>query len=496
MHGGTILNHTVHQDFSRDLGPSDWQLFCKHAHRVRKFVDHLHIVSYRSTHLHSRTYEYAPNAMNILVNLICQHGCLFPGLETLHVDSAITSQHWLQLPNYLPYLSRATLQHLRVKLQHAPHKRYINIYVDLPEIIPHMRSAWPYLRSLKLSDLSFPSESQWQRFESHTNEWASLLGSLSRVQTLRICLATLPSLLGPLSNLPLLHTMKINRSHLRFHKPRDWPSPESESFRLSPSCFPSLVDLDMDVNILKSALDPPMLVLHSLGHSQTLTHLNISLEIIQSSAGVSTTFEAISRISPLKHLQIIFHHPDSQVADHTSVILSGNLFSTLYSLHHLQHIEITSYSNDYQVTIGDQDLHDAAIAWPDLQVIELGGLSATRVLPRISLVGVQALYNNCPELTTVYLKVNCDLPVKESLSSGRRYLDLPAPQTRREILWQLGLTFVLRSMDDYWDSTLLVATAVRGMFPQVRYFHPSVQGESLTNRWGREVDRLYRGRLV
>ena len=420
----------------------------------------------------------------------------------------MASQKWLHLPKYLPYLSRDTLQSLQVYPYGTTQRLYSyaprldrDIHVDFPEIMPLMRSAWPHLRSIDLPYVEFGVSHSLarQRFESHTRIWLSFIEGLSEMQSLCICLAPLPSLLAGLSNLPRLHTLDLSYSYLDNIRPCDWSSPGDESLHLSPSCFPSLVNLKLLINVIDSALSPSMMVLQALRHSQTLTRLEIVLKTIQSFTRLSTAFEAISRILPLKHLSMYIstlkndtNTSDSNDSDRTDFVVSGRLLSMFFSLQHLQHLTLNTDEDskyDPQVTIGDQDLHDAAIAWPDLRDISFVFMKSKTHLPRISLAGVQALYNKCPHLCKIEMNgVNFDLEIGESPRG--LFPNVPAPQDRQRDLQELRLTFVGREGEDYRKMARLVAAAVCAMFTQLQLFSPHLHGGDWG--WGYDVYGLWR----
>ena len=163
----------------------------------------------------------------------------------------------------------------------------------------------------------------------------------------------------------------------------------------------------------------------------------------------------------------------------------------LYSLPHLQTLELDTYSGgSFQVAIEDQDLRDAAIAWPDLRVISLA--KSSTILPRISLEGVQTLYNIRSNLREVSMSVNCDLQVERTTRGW--HIDTPTPKSRQRALERLYLTFVLRPEEEDWLMGQLVVAAICSMFPQLDSFSPSLQDDPSAGTWGIDVGEQWRQR--
>ena len=139
------------KDFSREPQSPDWQLFCKHLHRVRVFTDSKSVTCrlLRSIFL-STEYQFGRNVMKTLVPFICQHNSLFPKLQSLIVAN-VQAEHWF--PRYLPHLSLNTLESIEIGpyIRLSSGKPKDDMYVEWSELIPLMRSAWPHLRSIKLN---------------------------------------------------------------------------------------------------------------------------------------------------------------------------------------------------------------------------------------------------------------------------------------------------------------------------------------------------------
>ena len=157
----------------------------------------------------------------------------------------------------------------------------------------------------------------------------------------------------------------------------------------------------------------------------------------------------------------------------------------------LQTLKLDTYrGGSFQVAIEDQDLRDAAIAWPDLRVISLA--KSSTILPRISLVGVQTLYNICSNLREVSMSVNCDLQVERTTRGW--HIDTPTPKSRQRALERLYLTFVLRPEEEDWLMGQLVVAAICSMFPQLDSFSPSLQDDPSAGTWGIDVGEQWRQR--
>ena len=130
------------------------------------------------------------------------------------------------------------------------------------------------------------------------------------------------------------------------------------------------------------------------------------------------------------------------------------------------------------VTVEDQDLHGASVAWPELRSIHLPMPSEvnTGVLsrPRVTLVGVQALYEGCPRLRDLFIGIDYTLPTIDR--SDRAVLDIPlaCSKSRKVSVDNLFLSFLPPSPSSEpcyrdLDPAQCLAIAIRLMLPMVNY---------------------------
>ena len=130
------------------------------------------------------------------------------------------------------------------------------------------------------------------------------------------------------------------------------------------------------------------------------------------------------------------------------------------------------------VTVEDQDLHGASVAWPELRSIHLPMPSEvnTGVLsrPRVTLVGVQALYEGCPRLRDLFIGIDYTLPTIDR--SDRAALDIPlaCSKSRKVSVDNLFLSFLPPSPSSEpcyrdLDPAQCLAIAIRLMLPMVNH---------------------------
>ena len=488
-----VTESYLYKDFSEELQPSDWQSFCKHANRVQYFEDKASTTF--DSPCESVHYHLTSNALEILVSFLREHRCLFTRLEALQIEAEDS------LPKYLPYLSQGTLQSLEFHSLGTMERSYPEVYADWSEIMPLVHSAWPNLRSIKIE----------AGLRVQVNPYIHILArwvkDLSRLQVFDAEVVQHPLLLSALSDLPLLHTLKFGRSFRHNSESHSQMFSGTKSLSLSSSCFPSLRTLDMHESISDFVLGSPKSLLRVFDHSQMLTHLNITFYVTtnmsQPSPDSFVIFEIISHISLLRSLHITLptsEGPDVDNVDHNKLVLSGKLLSLLFPLRYLQELELDArgerlaFFDELDVTIEDQDLRNAAFAWPNLQVFKLMR-SRSRTPPRITLVGIQALYNRCPYLWRVTMHINSNLPTV--VRSGRIRLDLPPPDDKRRRVYfaYLRLTVTLPQEEeagwDWLDSAHRISIATRLMFPQL-YSLMADRQPHVDGRWGQEVSRMWR----
>ncbi|KAI0089150.1 hypothetical protein BDY19DRAFT_127242 [Irpex rosettiformis] len=490
-------------DFAKEPRSEDWQLFLKHVHRVKEFSD---IMFFGCNVLRDYVTDgLTPGAAKLLVSFICEHGCLFPKLKTLFVRSVL-GERWL--PRHLPYISRQTLQSVEFSsFNDDPpiDETTKDMYIAWPEIVPLLRSAWPHLCSIGLfSDFSIHQyqlpgkQDQIHICDQVMSPW---LGGLSHLQTFRACLALYPSLLNALSELPLLHTLQLDGSLANLEDGYCYLDSDAESLQLSPSCFPSLKKLHINERAMPFD-HPPVMLLQALAHSRTLTDLRIYVPITaQSAMKLTTLFETLSYISLLTDLYVNVSMPyasSNNSGDRPKLALSGKLLSLLFPLHHLQKLYL-EFDACFDVTVEDQDLCSAAVAWPNLRYLSFPRDDFRTIPTQATLVGVQALYNGCPYLRRLYMTVNGNLPTIDldynGPSGSVRAVDLPTPNDDARICLmddlRLDFRFHLSDMNPwyrYMDTAECLVLAVRLMFPLVNNFAP---GNKVNPVW-EERARRYR----
>ncbi|KAI0084849.1 hypothetical protein BDY19DRAFT_469529 [Irpex rosettiformis] len=475
-------------DFAKEPRSEDWRLFLKHVHRVKEFSDIMFFG--RNVDRDYVTDGLTPGAAKLLVSFICERGCLFPKLKTLFVRSVL-GERWL--PRHLPYISRQTLQSVEFSsFNDDPpiDETTKDMYIAWPEIVPLLRSAWPHLCSIGLSsDFSicqYRLPGKQDKIHMCDQVMSPWLGGLSHLQTFRARLALYPSLLNALSELPLLHTLQFDGSLANLEDGYCHLDSDAESLQLSPSCFPSLKKLHIHERATPLG-HPPIMLLQALSHSHTLTDLWIYVPITaQSAMKLTNLFEALSYISLLTDLYVNVSMPyanSNNSGDHPKLALSGQLLSLFFPLHHLQKLSL-EFDAYFDVTVEDQNLCSAAVAWPNLRYLSFPSDDYRRTVPtQTTLVGVQALYNGCLYLRTLYMTVNGSLPTIDldynGPSGSVRAVDLPAPNDDARICLMddlmLDFRFHLSDMDPcyrYMDTAECLVLAVRLMFPLVNMFAP------------------------
>ncbi|KAI0085062.1 hypothetical protein BDY19DRAFT_997130 [Irpex rosettiformis] len=463
--------------FRREPQPDDWQLFCKHAHRVKEFVDDMDTAYLRD----DGNYAYQPtqDALKTVLGFIrrhdMEHGPLFPRLATLVVNNTLDDKR--SLPEYLPYLCRHSLRSVTIAQRRSSStlsEMSGDMYVHWKHMMPLIRSAWPNLRSIDIPTRILTLASMDPQIEPCTEIMVPWLETLLRLETFAGRVPLHPSLLYALSKLPLLHTLKLDGFCFdeRFKIASDAGSSE-----LSSSSFPSLRKLCL--NDCTSTLDSPVLLFQALGSSRTLTHIDISFHAIstapESTARIQALFKAISQIPLINVLDIslllkVPRRTSRAYARTTDFVLSGESFSELFTLHHMRDLRLMT---NFMATIGDQDLRDAAAAWPNLEKLEfsIDNWLLYPPIPRISLVGAQAFYNGCPNLQNLCMTINGFLPTIED--NGKTVFDISAGdvKSRKSAMEDLTLRFMLPSpLGEYFIMTDILPMAVCIMFPQLKCF--------------------------
>ncbi|KAI0085036.1 hypothetical protein BDY19DRAFT_967713 [Irpex rosettiformis] len=492
-------------EFNRELQSADWQLFCKHARRVKVFSDIIGLDVIVGPYRRYDTYRLAPSALDLVGRFICQHGAdggsLFSRLNRLLLcDLSIESS---LLPKYLPYLCRhtGTFEINACNSESTADIMSDDMRMDWPTIMPLLSSAWPGLRLIKFLWSFKPPKHQIEQYIQAMSLW---LRSLSQLKKFKTYLGLEPSMLTALSTLPLLHTLDLNESEYSLDG-RHRTEFDSESLQLSSACFPSLKVLCIHANSDTPALVLSIPLLQGLGGSNTLTRVDITFpnipSTLQSAARILTLFEAISRISPLETLQINLstseESPDE--SEYKELVLSGQLLSTLFPLRHMRDLTL---GRDFRITIEDQDLFGAAAAWPNLEKLTFSFDSWKFryhvLVPEVTLVGVQALYIGCPNLKQVNMSIDARLPTSEYAEHpGEIFLDIraPAEDSRNCSMELLNLVFVLSGGDRTYEDvhmTSFLGTAICFMFPRLDSLYAGLYYKGRWEKWERAVERYWR----
>ncbi|KAI0091017.1 hypothetical protein BDY19DRAFT_673863 [Irpex rosettiformis] len=490
-------------DFCRELTTTDWQAFCKHAHRVRKFVDSTRSIlvrldTYRCPwdgHVNYSLPEGATRltagAWETITRFIRQHHAaesagLFPNLTTLEAQS--DSDTWFTA--YLPYICGDTLRKLTLQFgMHVP--------VDAPRgeidtfscLLPAMCASWPLLSSVKiitpLSSGSCPSP-----VDKHAEEIGAWLKSLPQLRSLHADIACHPAFVKTLSELSNLRTLTLLCARqIALDLTLDFPTTSLDTL------FPSLEVL----NVTTHTPDSPVPFLRVLNGSSTLTKITLDFDCLTNQPSfIQAPFvlEAISHLPAVDFLDLSFGNysrPNDPIPEVPP--LSTALFSKLFHLHNMRHLKLEGFFN---ILITDRDLRSAATLWPELEHIYLV-LASCDLAPSmvndssaLTLIGVQALYNGCPNLKAV------DLPINESLLFANDCLDLPAarPRGAAHAVEELSLRF--RPIDGEMfrhGSAKYVPIVVRLLFPhlkQLKTCHSAIDevwspARSNSKSWGKRV---------
>ena len=401
------------QSFSREPSPEDWKQFLKHAHRVKEFYDKTTRAAETSCLSRPRfAYRLSPEAITtisrFLNNEAAQNAdyCLFPRLRTLSVVGVV-SDRWV--PKYLPYLSHETLRTLKLRGSGETKDLNNDVHVGWSEIAPLMRCAWPRLHSVELYFRTLGDDSEGQHLEPRSQHLGPWIESLTHLQSLDASVALHPSLIPALFKLPLLRWLKLSlelcEQHLDQHH---HAAIDAELLPLSRPCLLSLAMLD--IRGYACTLGSITQLFQCLELSSKLRHVNVYLFRIPNTPHSATQllalFEAISHIPSVTSLCIHIHGG----TEGSNLVLSGTLFSALFSLRKLYSLQL---GGDFDVTIEDKDLFNAAAAWPRLAEFQLpryDSQSDPLEQSRVTLVGLQALYDGCRSLRKVSMNIGCVLP--------------------------------------------------------------------------------------
>lgn len=401
---------------------------------------------------------------------------LFSRLKILHIEEVV-SDRWV--PKYLPFLSHDTLRTLDFTCAFGC-STVDDVHVSWSAVVPLMRSAWPRLRSIEINFCNWDSDSQGPIVERCSQFLGTWLESLAHLKFLKASVPPHSSLLTALSTLPLLYWLELNVCRSPFNEDHRIAI-DAKLPSLSSPCFSSLnlVRITGDASTLESLI----LLFQGLEHSTHLDDISLSLNSIPNATHSATQlldlFEAISHIHSVRVLRI---NVGKEWKD-SNLVLSGALFSMLFPSHEMRFLNLRG---DFDVTIDDRDLSHAAAAWPRLMELELPyyDRSNPSKQSRITLVGIQALYEGCPILGKVSMQVGCTLPtvdgcVKSVLSlSSLPIIDGRGGTASKKVSKRrLDLTFTPPdpeiSPDPFyydWESAQCMAMAIRVMLPAVNTF--------------------------
>lgn len=467
----------MYQSFSRDLTLFDWLQFSKHARRVKKFTDTNSFQNLRDRGKHplSRTfYRLTPDATNVITQFIQSYNtehALFPNITTFQIAS-VRNGEWF--PKYVLLLLAHSVRSFMLDFG-FPSPRgadgYLDSCVDLSEVLPKLQVAWPGLRSLHISAHSgmVGLGGSIEDYLDDINEW---IQRVPQLRSFRADISLRGSLIKTLSTLPHLCSLELKGGHAT--------TPNPNLNQLPTPCFPSLTDLKVVVD----EPDSPMPLLHALQESRSLLTVDIELcyrlhedEII---TPASMVIAAISKFRCLKSVHLTLKGWET---GSSSPVLSGELLAALFPIRGLRCLRLLGFFN---TSITDQDLSNAAIAWPDLALFILDDIKDRDHFPvtpavQTTLVGVQALYNGCPNLTQVCLAVTDQLPLINSS------LGIPQGQDRSAALEMLLLGFETTSGHGSESGRdVLMALAIRLMFPRLDQL---IAISSDSNSWINQVGK-------
>ena len=487
------------QNFSREPSREDWKQFSKHAHRVRMFTDEIKLRMIFA----SRTYQLSPKAIATISRFLNDEAMqnanyrLFPRLNILHVEEVV-SDCWV--PKYLPYLSRDTLRTLEFKcaFRRSTVVDDSDVHVSWSAVVPLMRSAWPCLRSIELYFRNWDCDSRGPISERCSQFLGPWFESLAHLESLKAYVPPHSSLLPALSMLPLLDRLDLNVSRSPFNEHRHVVI-DAKLPLLSSPCFSSLTSVRITGDA--STLESIILLFQGLKHSTQLDNISLSFCSIpntpHSAMQLLNLFEAISHI----HSVAVFYIHVGKEWKGSNLVLSGALFSMLFPLHELCFLHL---HGNFDITVDDRDLANAAAAWPQIMELELPHYDPANPSKqsRITLIGIQALYKGCPFLGEVFMQVGCTLPtVDDCVKSAQSLPSLPiidgsgGTSSQKVSTRRLHLTFIPPdpeiNPDPFyydWESAQCMAVAIRVMLPAVNAFSFSCRADQF---WAHDVSTTW-----
>ncbi|KAI0783964.1 hypothetical protein BC629DRAFT_535126 [Irpex lacteus] len=340
-------------------------------------------------------------------------------------------------------------------------------YGKLSEILPTLQSTWPNLLEVRLPNTVLKVHGKEDtKFAGNLDVW---LSGLAQLRSLSTVLPTQPHSIKTFSQLTNLCDLYLTDSR---------KTPALVDAKISLPCFPSLQKLSLTACDLRS----PIAFLSALGDSSQLLHTLI----IRSSHGahdpsscqcVPDIFKATSRLPTIECLTIDANHNSLRNPSHT---LSGELMAHLFSLRSLKQLKLTRFTRSL---LTDDDLRAAATAWPGLETILLCCYrpeEETIIPSSTTVVGVQELYNSCPNLKTMRLSINDDIPATDGI------LDLPMT-TSHSPMQQLSLCFHADAGGLKQGSSEYMAMLVAVMFPGLASLDscavPPIWKKTLLRNW-------------
>ncbi|KAI0091030.1 hypothetical protein BDY19DRAFT_933272 [Irpex rosettiformis] len=488
-------------DFCREPTSTDWQFFCKHAHRIHQFmVSGGFLIRSNTYSPYGEIVESSPVSMlrlalgvwRAITHFILQHHqstrtALFPNLTTLEAYGAMD----IGFPAYLPYICGDTLENLALSFSGLDIPLDVNrgLYNTFTELLPAVRARWPYISSLLINksegeEIYLDSPPEPARLEE-IDIW---LKDLVRLEYVCVHDRRHAPLIRALCELPNLRTIDLIGGGDVVLGPNLAYPPSSLNSR-----FPSLKELRMTTYQPHS----PILLLRALdgtSGSSMLSKITLTFgfranqpPLIQA----PTAIEIISRLPAVDFLDLYFvENVSSNDLPPGVSPLTTQLFAKLFCLRRMRHLNLKGF---FSILLTDQDLRDAATAWPELQHLYLifafkhGPFDGLPRLSLLSLIGVQALYNGCPKLRMV------DLPVNESLPITNDRLDLPTPRPREADMAMIELSLRFYASDGVFEygSEEYIPMVIRLMFPQLTTLRTWPHGPRVTlddeEIWVRQV---------
>ncbi|KAI0091029.1 hypothetical protein BDY19DRAFT_1046790 [Irpex rosettiformis] len=408
-------SYSITLGFSRKPTSSDWQLFCKHAHRVRKFTDTKGFAKWLN--------EYSPSGRLI---------GSYPG----------------------------TVSKLTTGRRPEVDGRLFNTF---PQLLPAMRTRWPHLSDVSITASGSSEPCQAELYIEEIGWWVK---NLVRLESIHVRVGCYTSLMEALSELPRLHTINL------VGEADDIPD-QALTFPSSSlnSRFPSLKEFSM----VAYPPNSPLSLLQSLGSCglHTLTKITLFFGCLTNPnrpafIQAPMIIEAVSRLLSIDFLDLSFGE-NMRLSDPVPAVpaLSTRLFAMLFRLRRLRHLKLVGF---FKILITNKDLQDAATAWSELEHLDLV-LATCNSAPfmitnssHLSLVGVQALYNGCPNLKAVDLPVNDELPITNDC------LDLPAARPRDPVMAMEKLSLRFYPIDEEFEfgSEEYMPIVVHLLFPQLK----------------------------